>query len=61
MTRLAGLMFSIVGMTLMGIAVVVALVLGHDTLWPILIAAAIGFTAGIPASWLVARRIVDVR
>lgn len=57
MTRLAMLLFSIVSVTLMGVGVVVALVIGQDTLVPILVAAAVGFVAAIPASWMIARRL----
>jgi predicted PurR-regulated permease PerM len=59
MTRLAGIMFSIISTTLMGIAIIVALVTGNDTLNPILIAAAIGFVAAIPVTWIVTKMIVD--
>lgn len=57
MTRLTMLLFSIVSTTLMGVMVVIALVSGHDTLQPILIAAAIGFVLAIPVSWQVAKAI----
>lgn len=57
MTRLTALLFSIIAPSLMGVAVIVALTTGNDTLRPILIAAAIGFVAGLPVSWLVARRL----
>jgi len=51
------LLFSIVSTSLMGAAVVVALVTGQDTLRPILIAAAVGFVLAIPVSWFVTRQI----
>lgn len=57
MTRLTLLLFSIVSTTLMGMMVVIALVSGHATLQPILIAAAIGFVLAIPVSWQVAKAI----
>lgn len=57
MTRLTLLMFSIVATTLMGVCIVAALVAGQDTLVPIVVAAAVGFVAAIPASWVVARMI----
>lgn len=50
-----------IGSTLAGTAIVAALVSGFDTLQPILIAAAIGFLASIPVSWIVARKIMDRR
>lgn len=57
MTRLTALLFSIIAPSLMGVAVIVALTTGMDTLQPIVIAAAIGFVLGIPVSWLVARQL----
>ncbi len=59
MTRLALLLFSILSVTCMGIAIVVALVAGFDTLVPIVVAAALGLVVSVPASWLVARQIAD--
>ncbi|WP_193141871.1 MULTISPECIES: CTP synthetase [unclassified Meridianimarinicoccus] len=55
MFRLALLLHIVIGATLAGTAIVVALVLGYDTLTPILIAAGLGFLAAIPASVVVAR------
>ncbi|MBU2935928.1 MULTISPECIES: CTP synthetase [Pacificibacter] len=60
MTRLAGIMFSIISTTLMGVGIIIALVSGNDTLNPIVIAAAIGFVAAIPVTWIVTKKIVDV-
>lgn len=57
MTRLTLVLFSIVSTTLMGTAIVVALVTGYDTLNPILIAAVVGFVLAIPASWIVAKQL----
>ena len=57
MTRLSMLLFSIVSTTLMGVFIVVALVLGFDTLAPIVGAAAAGFVVAMPASWVLARMI----
>ena len=50
-----------IGATLAGSGVVVALVLGFDTLAPILVAGALGFLAAFPISWLVAREIAKLR
>ncbi|MBT9247612.1 CTP synthetase [Gemmobacter fulvus] len=55
MTRLMMVIFSMASTTLMGVGIVVALTTGHDTLQPILLAAALGFVAAVPVSWLVAR------
>jgi predicted PurR-regulated permease PerM len=57
MTRLMLILFSMASTTLMGIAIVIALTMGLDTLQPILVAAALGFVAAIPVSWLLARRL----
>lgn len=57
MPRLLMMIFSMVATTLMGVAVVVALVLGYDTLRPILTAAALGLLLALPVSWIVARQI----
>lgn len=59
MTRLMMIIFSMASTSLMGAFIVAALVMGMDTLQPILIAAALGFVAAIPVSWIVARQIVD--
>ncbi|GGO28770.1 hypothetical protein GCM10010991_11920 [Gemmobacter aquaticus] len=58
MTRLMMIIFSMASTSLMGAFIVAALVMGMDTSQPILIAAALGFVAAIPVSWIVARQIV---
>ncbi|WP_417243339.1 CTP synthetase [Celeribacter sp.] len=60
MNRLAGILFSLISTTLMGVGVVVALTIGMDTLKPILVAAAIGFVVSIPVTWIVSKKIVDL-
>ena len=55
MLRLAMILYSLIGTTLAGSAVIAALTMGYGTLQPILIAAAIGFVLAIPASWAIAR------
>jgi uncharacterized protein with PQ loop repeat len=57
MSRLMMILFSMIATTLMGIGIVIALVSGHDTLQPILIAAGIGFVLALPAAWYVAKQI----
>ena len=57
MLRLAMMLYSLIGTTLAGSAVVVALVIGQDTLRPILIAAALGFIAALPVARAVAARL----
>ncbi|MCI5039080.1 MAG: hypothetical protein MRY81_05290 [Donghicola eburneus] len=55
MLRLTLLLFIFIGTTLAGSAVIAALASGNDSVATILIAAAIGAVAGIPASWAVAK------
>jgi predicted PurR-regulated permease PerM len=57
MTRLMLTLFSMIATTLMGVGVIIALTTGHDTLNPILIAAAIGFVLALPVTWFVARQL----
>lgn len=57
MFQLASMLFAVIGTTLAGVSVLVVLLMGLDTLTPILIAAAIGAIVGMPASWLIARKI----
>lgn len=58
MFRLFSLIFSIAGATCAGIGVVIALVIGHDTLTPILVWAAAGGIVGLIASYVVAKMIL---
>ncbi|WP_145109193.1 CTP synthetase [Cereibacter sediminicola] len=57
MTRLMMILFSFISVTLMGICMVIALVTGNDTLTPIVVSAAIGFVAAVPASFIIARKL----
>lgn len=59
MLRLAMILFSMASATLMGVAIVVMLVIGQDTLVPIVAAAAVGFVIAIPISWMVAKAIYN--
>ncbi|MGB0961007.1 MAG: CTP synthetase [Halocynthiibacter sp.] len=61
MLRLASILFSMISTTLMGVAIVVALTIGKDTLYPILVAAAIGFVVSIPVTWIVTKMIADLK
>ncbi len=58
MLRLAMTLFAVIATTLMGSFVVVALVTGYDTLQPVLAAAAAGFVAAIPVTWIVTKKLV---
>lgn len=57
MTRLMMVIFSMAATTLMGTFMVVALVMGMDTLKPILVAVALGFVAAMPVTYFVTRRL----
>ena len=50
-------LFSMIATTTMGIAVVISLTMGLDTLQPLIIAAVIGFLVAVPVSWLVAKNL----
>ncbi|UYV36665.1 CTP synthetase [Rhodobacteraceae bacterium D3-12] len=60
MLRLAFIVHLFVGSTLTGVAMVVALTMGWDTLQPLLVAALLGYLVSIPASWLVAKQISNL-
>lgn len=57
MARLALTLYSLIGTTLGGSLMVVALASGYDTLWPIVGSAALGFLLGIPVSVYVAKQL----
>lgn len=57
MIRLTLLLFTFIGATLAGSAMVAALTMGYDTLVPLVVAAAIGFVAAVPVAWYVARKL----
>ncbi|MCE8007517.1 CTP synthetase [Aestuariivita sp.] len=46
-----------IGSTLAGIGVIFALSMGYDTLVPILVTASVGFVAGFPVSYAIARKL----
>lgn len=56
--RLTLLLHGLIGSTLAGVAVVVGLVAGLASLWPLLGAAATGWLIGWPVAWAVARRLM---
>lgn len=55
MFRLVTILYSMIGTTLAGSAMVAALVTGHDTLMPLVVVALVGFVVAIPVSFWVAR------
>ena len=59
MVRLAFTLYSLIGTTLGGSLIVAALVAGYDTLWPIVIAAALGFVLAVPVSLYIAKQLTS--
>ena len=59
MTRLAGMLFSLIAPTLAGTFMVAALTMGYDTLQPLLIAAGVGAVIAIPATYFISKAIVE--
>jgi len=57
MLRLASILYSLIGTTLAGSAIVVALVAGYDGAQGIVVAAVVGALAALPVAYLVARRL----
>lgn len=60
MFRLASMLYSIIGTSLAGSAIVIALVAGFTTATPLILAAAAGFVVALPASWIVAQQITHL-
>ncbi|MGR3759802.1 hypothetical protein ACUXV3_06655 [Roseobacteraceae bacterium NS-SX3] len=61
MLRLASMLYSLIGTSLAGAGVIAVLAAGMVSLHAILSAAAAGFAAALPVSWLVARRLYRPR
>ncbi|WP_138421754.1 CTP synthetase [Maritimibacter alexandrii] len=57
MTRLVFMMHSIIGATLAGVAVVIALVSSVTGLWPLLASAVAGWVIAWPIAFVIAKRI----
>lgn len=57
MLRLGFMLHLFIGSTLAGSAVIAALVIGQDTLVPILIAVALGFIAAFPVTYVVTKKL----
>ena len=59
MLRLASILYSMVGTSLAGTFVIAALVMWYDTLWPILIAAAVGGVLAVPLTYFISKAITQ--
>jgi hypothetical protein len=55
--RLMMILYSMIATALAGSGVVAVLTAGYGTLWPIVIAAAVGAVVALPVSWAIARQI----
>ncbi|MFX0540577.1 CTP synthetase [Roseovarius sp. S4756] len=61
MWMLASFLNIIIGTSLAGIAIIVALVAGYDDMQGVVVAAVIGFVISLPVTWYVARQITHLR
>lgn len=55
--RLMMILYSMIATAMAGSGVIAVLTTSYGTLWPILIAAAIGAALALPVAWAVARQI----
>lgn len=59
MLRLGFILHLFIGSTLAGSAMIASLVAGYDTLNPLLIAAAVGFVAAFPVTYVVTKKLLE--
>jgi hypothetical protein len=59
MTRLFGIIYALVGPTVAGVLIVVALTMNMYDMKTMIYAAVIGFVAALPVAWIVAGKIND--
>ena len=59
MLRLASILYSVIGTTLAGSFMIAGLTLGYDTLYPILLAVALGAVVALPITWIISKKIID--
>jgi hypothetical protein len=59
MYRLALILHLFIGTTLAGCAMIAALTMGYDTMYPVVISALVGFFVAFPVSWYVARALYN--
>ena len=59
MLRLAGILYSLIATSLAGTAVIAVLTLGYISIFPILLAAALGAVVALPVAWFVAQALYD--
>lgn len=61
MLRLTLLMYTILSGSLAGTAIIAVLSAGYDTKMPIIYAAAAGFILALPISWVIAKKLSNLR
>ncbi len=61
MWLLASFLNIIIGTTLAGIGVIIALVAGYDGMTGVFTGAVVGFIISLPVTWLIARQILSMR
>ncbi|MEO1138706.1 MAG: CTP synthetase [Pseudomonadota bacterium] len=61
MIWLVAILHVFVGSTLAGFLVIATLAAGYGTLQPILISAAVGFVLALPVSWIIAKKLYQLR
>ena len=60
MIRLTSILYAVIGTTLAGIGVVVAVTMNLYDVQSIIVSAALGALAALPVSWMVARKLQDL-
>jgi hypothetical protein len=59
MLRLTSLIYSLTSTVFMGVGIVAVLVAGYGTAHAIIAAIAAGFVLGLPAAWLIAKKLYE--
>ncbi|MBT3143737.1 hypothetical protein KL867_21995 [Ruegeria litorea] len=59
MVRLASILFTLISTALAGTRVIIVLAAGYVSVNAILLSAAIGFVAGAPVSWVLAKKLYN--
>ena len=57
MLKLASIIYAMSGASLAGLFMIVALVAGYDDAKGVIIAVTVGFIAGLPVAWIIAKKL----
>ncbi len=60
MLRLFSLLYAVIGTTMAGIVMIVALATGYDTLQYVVSAVVVGFLVGVPVTWLITKKLINL-